>query len=64
MKCPIEGCKTRGNFDSDTKMFQHVNKEHRGASYTPSYNDPGPEPEDQPHLYSPRPSKKSKRKDL
>lgn len=35
MKCPIKGCKASA--DSDTKMYQHVNKMHQGSSYKPKY---------------------------
>ena len=42
MKCPIKGCKTIGTFDTDTKMYQHVNTMHRGEQYTPNYPDEEP----------------------
>lgn len=33
MKCPIDGCKVR--CETDTQMYQHVNKLHQGEPYTP-----------------------------
>jgi len=35
MKCPIDDCKATAN--SDTTMYQHVNKMHRGSTYKPQY---------------------------